>query len=165
MEDNATPIATPQVAPVTPPATPPATPTVSDTVPYTRFQEVVKERKALESQIAELSGKAQTAEALQAQIASLTTQIARQNVAAEAGLPAELMPYIQGTTAEEMAASAKFLATRLAASTPVAPNIDATTKTDTLPTFTLSQLMDAKFFRDNEAAIMQAQRDGRIVKG
>lgn len=84
------------------------------------------------------------------------------SVASELGLPATLIPRLQGETPEEMAKDAQQLL-GLFQQPAKGPGIPAAPKTNQVVTFTRTQLQDAKFVRANKDAIMLAAREGRIV--
>lgn len=155
---------TPPVEPVTPPATPPAVPPTppEQSVPYARFKEINDAKTALETRIAELTTKAGDTDKLQAQIADLNTSLVRQRVALAKGIPAELADRLTGKDEAEMTADADKLLQFIGK--PKAPKINGDTKNDEKPTYTMAQLNDSAFYQKNEADILQAFTDGRIVK-
>jgi hypothetical protein len=93
-------------------------------VPYDRFQEVVKERQALEKRLAALEkadkeradkqaaeqGKwKELAEQREAELKAERTRLTRLEVAAKKGIPVDLVGRLQGTTPEEIEKDADSL--------------------------------------------------------
>ena len=88
-------------------------------------------------------------------------------VAVEMGLPVNLVGRLQGSTPEEMKADAESLIRLLGSPQqqqqpkPTIPN--APTGSGQPVTFTRAQMSNPAFVRENQAAIMQAAREGRIL--
>lgn len=89
------------------------------------------------------------------------------SVAAEKGLPVQLVSRLQGANREEMLADADQLLALVnvtpTQTAPTGPGIPATPTDNQRVTFTRAQLQDPVFVRDNKDAIMQASQEGRIV--
>lgn len=87
-------------------------------------------------------------------------------VAVEMNLPSNLVNRLQGNTPEEMKADAESLMKLLggAQQQPAKPTIpNAPTGSGQPATFTRAQMSNPVFVRENQAAIMQAAREGRIL--
>lgn len=78
-------------------------------VPYSRFWEVNDKYRALETRLAELQAQAAQVDDMKAQIAAAELQLHAQQVARDYGLPAQYIPYIQGTSKADIAAKAAGL--------------------------------------------------------
>lgn len=65
-------------------------------VPYQRFKQVLDQTKELRQQITDLTAKANRADDLRAELTGLQLQMHAREVAADLGLPADMVPYIQG---------------------------------------------------------------------
>lgn len=76
-------------------------------------------------------------------------------------LPEEALPLVTATTEDgiEQQVKAILMLNPQRRRSPIMPGPDG----KTLPTFTRSQLRDGQFFKDNQAAIQQALKDGRVV--
>ena len=88
------------------------------------------------------------------------------SVAVEMNLPSNLVGRLQGNTPEEMKADAESLIKLLggAQQQPAKPTIpSAPTGSGQPVTFTRAQMRNPAFVGENQAAIMQAAREGRIL--
>jgi hypothetical protein len=148
------------------------TPPIGGMVPYSRFKAVIDQRKALESKVAELTAQLaappsdEYRQKYEAAAAELTTlQRARLVDVAlhRKGLPLDLARRVQGDTPEDIDADITELV-RLGFGTVNAPNIDASAVNHRPPGFSLAQVSDAAFYRQNEAAIDRAAAEGRIYR-
>jgi hypothetical protein len=86
----------------------------------------------------------------------------RRDVAAAAGLPAELADRLRGDDEAALKADAEALLA-LIPKKQAAPPINGDTPNANAPAFTLAQISNHAFFKANEAAIMLAQKEGRIT--
>lgn len=84
-------------------------------------------------------------------------------VGAELNLPVALINRLQGDTEEAMRADAQALLALVGSGGHRGPGIPPVPAGNSPVTFTRTQLQDAKFVRDNAAAIRQAAAQGRIV--
>lgn len=87
-------------------------------------------------------------------------------VAGEMNLPATLVARLQGETFEEMSADARTLLELFSSQgqRPPAGGIPPAPAGGRPTTFTQAQLRDPRFVREHKDEIMQAARDGRIVR-
>lgn len=88
-------------------------------------------------------------------------------VGAELNLPVALVRRLQGDSKEAMTADAQSLLAMMgsgASTTPRPPGIPPAPQTSQAQTFTVAQLQDAKFVRENADAIRRAKVEGRIVR-
>ncbi len=147
--------------------------TVGSAVPYNRFREVNTKYRAAEKELAELRGQLanpqppaedyrERYETAAAEIAAMKLARMRDRLVHERGLPLGLGDRLQGTTEADLSEDLDRLLALGFGGPMRAPNIGATDRNDAPTGFSLSQISDPAFFRANEGAIMQAQRDGRI---
>lgn len=100
-------------------------------------------------------------DATAAELRSLNQARLRDRAAVKVGLPLDMADRLVGDTEAAILKDAELLASRIGRRS-AAPNIDATARTEARPAFTMAQISDPTFYQANQAAIMQAYREGRI---
>ncbi|MBW3622705.1 MAG: hypothetical protein KY468_04770 [Armatimonadetes bacterium] len=123
-----------------------------------------RDEEARKAQLTEEQRLKEEADTLRQENERLKTERLQQKVAAEFKLPASLAARLIGSDEEALRADAADLA-KLLPKQKAGNHTDPTREQGNLPTFKRSQLRDIDFFQKNKDAILQAQREGRIVEG
>jgi len=113
-------------------------------VPYSRFKAVNDGLRALQAQLPELQAQAAQADDLRQQIGKLELQMYQQDVARDYGLPADYIPYIAGTSKQDIAAKAAGLVAAI-------PGLGKTPA----PAFTPGEVSDKNWYARNRSRVLR----------